>query len=131
MEEVNTQHHSKEAFFYLFSSLFERAGYYGMRVLIVVYMISETINMDRSDALSTYAWFTSLLLIAKIAGAILGDLALGNKKSIIYGGVIQAVGAFCLCISTIEGLYLGLMLIVVGGGIILSKHYCQFWEAVL
>src|SRR5690606_24435272 len=73
--------------------------------------------MTRGDAISIYGWFTALIVLAKIIGALLGDFVIGNKKSIIIGGIFQAIGAFLLCIPLIYGLYAGLFFIVLGGGL--------------
>lgn len=117
MKSIKNKFHSRQAFLYIFSITFERASYYGIRALIVIYMISETIDMDRHEALSIYGWLTSLIILSKIIGGIVGDLVIGNRKSIILGGIIQAIGAFTLCSPSIEGLYIGLSLIIIGAGL--------------
>lgn len=117
MKQTETQHHNKETFLYVFSKALERASYYGIRTLIVIYMVSETLNMEQSEALSIYAYFTALIMVSRIAGGTIGDLAIGNRNSIIVGGMIQAVGCFTLCIPSTAGLYSGLALIVIGGGL--------------
>lgn len=122
--------HPKEAFLYCLSRLLERSSYYGLRSLIVLYMISESLKIDATVASSIYGWFISLMIFSSIMGAIIGDLIIGNKRSIIVGGLIQALGALSLCITSKTGLYFGLALVVLGGGLytpnIISnygKHY--------
>ncbi len=51
---VNFNKHSKSAFLYAISNGFEKASYYGMRSILVLFMVSETINMSRVEALSFY-----------------------------------------------------------------------------
>jgi len=79
-------------------------------------MISEGLNIENKEAFKIYGIFVSAMVFSNIIGAMLGDLIIGNRKSIITGCVIQALGAFSLCIPSITGLYLGLSLVLIGGG---------------
>lgn len=116
MEKNQNQHHTKETLYFALTRMFERASYYGFRTLIVLYMIGETLKMERSDALSIYGWFTASLVFSQILGAVLGDLVMGNRKLVILGAILQVLGIFCFCIPTTSGLYLGLILFVFGSG---------------
>ena len=113
MERITGLSHPKASFLYAFSKMFERGAYYGFRALIVLYMV-EALELSREDALSVYGTFTSALLFAAIIGGMLGDLALGSKKSVVLGGILQGVGAFCCCTSSYEGMVVGLVFFVLG-----------------
>jgi POT family proton-dependent oligopeptide transporter len=117
MEKILNLSHSKETYFYGLSTLLERASYYGIRTTVILYMISESINMGREEALSLYGWMALLLIFSRVIGAALGDLVIGNRKSAIIGGIIQTLGAFSFCIPSITGIYIGLSLIVLGNGL--------------
>ena len=116
MERILNQTHSKETFYYALSKVLERMSYYGFRSLIVLYMIGESIQMEKKDATAIYSWFIGSIVYSQIIGALFGDLILGNRKSIIIGGIAHAIGIFILCISSTTSLYLGLFLIVLGSG---------------
>jgi len=116
MEKIQNQKHSIETFYYSLARMIERASYYGLRALVVLYMTGEILKMDTTEALVIYGWFAGSLVFSQILGGLLGDLVFGNKKSIIIGGVVQAFGAFTLCIPSTYGLYIGLFLIVLGSG---------------
>lgn len=131
MEKIKNQKHSKEAFYYSFSRMFERASYYGLRALVVLYMIGGTLKMDNVEALKIYGWITAALVFSQIVGALLGDLVIGNKKSIIIGSIIQAIGAFSLSIPSTTGLYIGLFLIVTGSGFFTPNIISDFGKLYL
>lgn len=116
MEKIIDQKHPKQLVAYASSRFFERAAYYGLRSLIVLYMLSESFQMERSEAFTIYGWFTGLIISTQIIGAIVGDLMIGNRITLIIGGIVQAIGAFILCIPSMEGLYTGLALVLLGGG---------------
>ncbi len=131
MEKIINQIHSKETFLYALSRTLERASFYGLRSLIVLYMIGGILQMEDVEALKIYGWFTASFLFSKIIGAILGDLIIGNKKALIIGGIIQALGAFSFCIPSTTGLYIGLFLVVLGGGLYTPNIISNFGKLYL
>ena len=111
--------------------MLERASYYGFRALVVLYMVGETLKMERTEALSIYGWFSASIVFSQIIGGLFGDLLIGNKKAIIIGGIIQAIGAFSLCIPSTTGLYLGLFLVVLGSGFFTPNIISNFGKTYL
>lgn len=131
MENTINQTHGTSAYLYALSKMFERASYYGVRGLLVLYMIGAIFAMTETDALMIYGWFVASFAFSKVLGAILGDLVIGNKKAIIWGGFIQAMGAFSFCIPSTAGLYTGLFLTVLGGGLYAPNLTAQFGKQYL
>ena len=131
MEKIQNQKHTKETFYFAFSRMFERASYYGFRALIILYMVGETLNMETAEAIKIYGWLIGSLVFSQIIGALFGDLLIGNIKSVIIGGIIQAVGIFILCIPSTIGLYLGLFLIVLGNGFFTPNITSNFGKLYL
>jgi len=111
------QNHTQSAFFYAISNGIERASYYGIRSILILYMIGETINMDRLEALGFYGWLTISFYFSKVIGAFLGDLLIGNKKSILIGGLLQTIGCVLFCFPSIAFLYIGVGCLVIGNGL--------------
>jgi len=131
MEPIKNQKHTKETLLFATSRMLERASYYGLRALIVLYMTGETLNLSRTEAITVYGWFTGSFIISQIIGALLGDLVIGNKKSIIIGGITQAIGAFILSIPTLTGLYIGISLITLGSGLFIPNILSNFGKSYL
>ena len=131
MEKIQNQKHSPETLFYAISRMLERASYYGFRALVVLYMTGETLKMEQTEALIIYGWFTTSIVFSQIVGALFGDLLIGNKKSIIIGGIAQTIGTFMLCLSSTIGLYLGLFLVVLGSGFFSPNIISNFGKTYL
>ena len=131
MDKIQNQKHTIETLYYSISRMLERASYYGFRALVVLYMVGETLKMERTEALTIYGWLIGSLVFSQIVGALFGDLLIGNKKSIIIGGIIQAIGAFSLCIPSTTGLYLGLFLVVLGSGFFTPNIISNFGKSYL
>lgn len=117
MQRIINHTHSKATFAYAGSRALERAAYYGLRSIMLLYMVSETINITHEEASIIYAWFVGSFIFSNILGAVLGDLLLGNKRAMIIGGVLQAFGIFSFCFPSVFAVYTGLVLVVVGGGL--------------
>jgi POT family proton-dependent oligopeptide transporter len=131
MEKINHLKHTKETLFFCISRLLEKTSYYGLRSILLLYLLSDALKMSETNALTVYGWFASSFVISQIIGAIFGDLLIGNKKAIIVGGIIQALGCFFLCIPSTIGLYTGLSLVVFGNGLYTPNLIASFGKSYL
>jgi POT family proton-dependent oligopeptide transporter len=96
-----------------FTEMWERFSYYGMRALLVLYLV-HALGYERSDALELYATYTGLVYITPILGGYLADRWLGPRKAILVGGITMALGHFAMASEPL--LYLALGLLVAGNG---------------
>ncbi|MFK7969416.1 MAG: hypothetical protein AB8F95_03565 [Bacteroidia bacterium] len=72
------------------------------------------------------------LIFSKLLGAVLGDWLLGNKATMLIGGVLQVIGGFCIAFLPSEmGFYCGLGLILIGNGLYSSNFYSGFAKQYL
>src|SRR3954449_3892381 len=70
------------------TEMWERFSYYGMRALLVLYMIN-VFQWQPSDASSVYKWYTSLVYLTPLLGGFLADRFIGLRGSIIIGAVLM------------------------------------------
>ncbi|MEO8516852.1 MAG: MFS transporter [Flavobacterium sp.] len=120
----------KETFLYIISRAFERASYYGIRGILLFYMIN-VINLSHQGANHIYSFFAAGFVFSQFFGALLGDLVIGNKKTMLIGGILQALGAFAFCIPSVNGLYFGMGLILSGSGLYDPNIMSQFGKLYL
>jgi POT family proton-dependent oligopeptide transporter len=118
-----------------FTEMWERFSYYGMRALLVLYLTSSIINggfaYAENHALEIYGIFTGLVYLTPILGGIIADRLIGQRKSIIIGGIIMALGQAALAYSEYIAepnatealqslreywLFIGLGLLIIGNG---------------
>jgi POT family proton-dependent oligopeptide transporter len=120
--------HPKGLFLLFGTEMWERFGYYGMRALLVLYLVASVqdggFGWTAGEALSLYGTFTMAVYLTPVLGGWLADNYIGQRKAIIYGGLIFSLGYFTLGIpkSMIVGMeekifYLGLTLIIIGNGL--------------
>jgi len=101
-----------------FTEMWERFSYYGMRAFLILYMTTEVakggLGFDVGHAGSVYGTYTGSIWFATIGGGIVADRFLGAYRSVLWGGIIIALGHFTLAFREIPFFYAGLTLIVMG-----------------
>jgi POT family proton-dependent oligopeptide transporter len=120
-EVLNKTEKQPKGLYFLFAiEAAERFQYYGMRAILVLFLTSSVIDFSRSDALQIYGFFIALCYLSPLFGGLIADKYIGQRRSILIGGSIMAVGEFILAgygfIHARVALWIGLTLIVVGNG---------------
>ncbi|PPR43203.1 MAG: Di-/tripeptide transporter [Alphaproteobacteria bacterium MarineAlpha8_Bin1] len=107
-----------------FTELWERFSYYGMRAILVLYLISDTssknpgLGWSNEDAIQLYGWYTALVYLACVPGGILADKYLSLKNSVILGGGLLCLGHLSLAVNHIHFFFFGLFSIICGVGLL-------------
>jgi proton-dependent oligopeptide transporter, POT family len=105
-----------------FTEMWERFSYYGMRALLILFMTAAIadggLGFDVAKAGAIYALYTSLVYVVGLPGGWIADRILGQRRSVLYGGIIIAAGHFSMAVPQLLTFYLGLGLIVVGTGLL-------------
>ena len=101
--------HPRGLYLLFFVEMWERFSYYGMRSLLVLYLISAQEWAD-GRAYSLYGTYSSLVYVTPLIGGWLADRLLGTQRSLVIGGLIIALGHFTLAFSGLgmETFYTGL-----------------------
>ena len=126
---MSTNHSSKTFFghpiglFFLFlTEMWERFSYYGMRAILVLFLVAETtadnpgFGWTDAEAYALYGWYTMFVYVASIPGGILADRYLGQRKSVFLGGFLLCAGHGILAVEALWAFYLGIVLIILGVG---------------
>jgi proton-dependent oligopeptide transporter, POT family len=95
------------------SEMWERFSYYGMRALLVLYLVHSA-GYSRENALQVYAVYTGLVYLSPIVGGYLADRFLGFRKAILIGGTVMMFGHAAMAFSSL--LHVALGLLIVGNG---------------
>ncbi len=120
--------HPRGLFLLFGTELWERFSYYAMRAILVLYLTDATMNgglgWSTKDALDLYGTYTGLVYITPLIGGYLADNYLGQRRSILLGGALMAIGQFTLAlpadvlgIGSLHTFYLGLALLICGNGL--------------
>lgn len=103
-----------------FAEMWERFSYYGMRAILILFIISPVesggLGWSNIEALALYGWYTMMVYVMGIPGGLIADRWLGQKKTVMIGGLLLCLGHGVLAIQNITAFYAGLGLIVLGVG---------------
>ena len=94
-EQVAEQKHPKGLYVLFATEMWERFNYYGMRAILVLFM-TKALLFDKVLASNLYGSYTSLIFLTPLIGGFMADKYWGNKKSILTGGLLMAIGEFIL-----------------------------------
>ena len=114
--------HPVGLFILFLTEMWERFSYYGMRAILVLFLVAETAGDNPgfgwldADALALYGWYTMFVYVASIPGGILADRYIGQKKAVMLGGLLLCAGHGILAVEGEWAFYTGLILIVLGVG---------------
>ncbi|MCB1178047.1 MAG: peptide MFS transporter [Leptospiraceae bacterium] len=113
-EKTNNNHHPglKTLFF---TEMWERFSYYGMRALMVLYLVKFQ-GFEDEKAGSVYGAYTSLVYLTPILGGYIADKYLGIRKAVYLGGILMMLGHLTLTFESIHFFYLGLVFLIFGNG---------------
>ncbi len=108
-----------------FTEMWERFSYYGMRALLVLYMVAAVadggLGFETADATAIYGLYTASVYFLPLIGGWLADRFIGAKRATLIGGVIIALGHFTLAVPSLTFFYLGLVLVALGTGFLKSN----------
>jgi POT family proton-dependent oligopeptide transporter len=98
-----------------FTEMWERFSYYGKRALLIPYMVNW-FRWVQKDASTVYKVYTSFVYVTPILGGFLADRYLGNRRAVIIGAVLMAIGHFLMAFEEYAIFYAALAFLIAGNG---------------
>ena len=89
--------HPKGLYLLFVTEMAERFSYYGMRAIFVLYLVAAFFSSEVSSQI--YGSYTGLVYLTPLLGGYIADRYWGNRRSIIAGGLIMALGQFFMFLS--------------------------------
>lgn len=124
MSDIKQSKHPEGLFVLFFTEMWERFSYYGMRAIFALYM-TKALFMDKAEASNVYGSYTGLVYLTPLIGGYVADRYWGNRRSILVGGLLMALGQLMMFFSasyyqnvdmaTIL-MWLGLTALIIGNG---------------
>lgn len=112
--------HPVGLFVLFFTEMWERFSYYGMRAILVLFLISSLSNggfdWTNSEASVLYAWYTGLVYLSPLIGGYIADNYLGNRNAVVLGALLMTIGHGSMAFENEIGLYTGIAFLIAGNG---------------
>lgn len=107
--------HPKQLYILFFTEMWERFSFYGMRTLLLAYMVTE-LKFDEPKSYAIAASYASLVYTMPIFGGLLADKILGFRKAVFWGGILMVTGHLVLAIPQNWSFFYGMAFIICGNG---------------
>jgi POT family proton-dependent oligopeptide transporter len=105
-----------------FIEMWERFSYYGMRALLILFMTASAskggLGFPVVKAGAIYGFYTSMVYLLSLPGGWVADRIFGQRRTVLYGGILIVAGQFFLMSPGVEGFYAGLGLLIFGTGLL-------------
>jgi POT family proton-dependent oligopeptide transporter len=96
MNQASIQKGHPKGLYVLFATeMWERFNYYGMRAILVLFLV-KALAFNQDAASQVYGSYTGLVYLTPLVGGYIADRYWGNKRSIIVGALVMAIGEFIL-----------------------------------
>lgn len=120
--------HPAGLFVLFFTEMWERFSYYGMRALLVLFLVAKASDggwaWERQEAYALFGWYVMLVYFLPMVGGWLADNKWGHVKTVLIGAIVITLGHGSMSIADLKTdfdlsfmFYIGLLLIVVGTGL--------------
>jgi len=116
--------HPSGLFILFFTEMWERFSYYGMRALLVLFLVANLTDensgwgWERADATLLYGWYIGLVYLTPVIGGYIADKFTGYRKAIVIGAFIMTLGHAAMALELFADFffYVGLLLLILGNG---------------
>jgi len=107
--------HPKGLYLLFGVEMWERFSFYGMRVLLMLYML-KALEFSTEKAGSVYGLYTGLVYLTPLLGGYIADRYWGQRRAILVGGVLMMLGHFAMAVQSLPFFYSALALLILGNG---------------
>lgn len=114
------QNHPKGLYLLFFVEMWERFAYYGMRSMLVLYMLQVLLFSSQKASL-IYGLYTGFVYLTPLLGGYLADRFLGQRKCISIGSILMICGLLGLCINNTVIFFISLFFMICANGMFKSN----------
>jgi len=105
----------KQLWYLFFSEMWERFSFYGMRGMLVIFMVSQLAMNDKVANLQ-YGATQAFVYAFTFIGGLFADKILGYRKSLFWGGLLMIAGSIILAINPQQFFFFGISFTIIGTG---------------
>ncbi|GAA4437971.1 peptide MFS transporter [Ravibacter arvi] len=107
--------HPRQLYLLFFTEMWERFSFYGMKALLLAYMVME-LRLGEETGYAILGAYAALVYTMPVLGGMLADRLLGGQKAVLFGGILMSLGHLVLALPVAWSFFTGLALIICGNG---------------
>jgi POT family proton-dependent oligopeptide transporter len=112
--QANTGH-PKQLYILFFAEMWERFSFYGMKALLLAYMVTQ-LKFDEPKGYAILGSYAALVYTMPMFGGLMADRFLGNRKAVMFGGILMSIGHLVLAVPQGWSFFYGMAFIICGNG---------------
>ena len=105
----------KQLYLLFFAEMWERFSFYGMKALLIAYMVSQ-LNYDDPKAYAILGSYGALVYTMPMFGGFMADRFIGYQRAVLFGGILMTLGHFILALPADWSFFYGMAFIICGNG---------------
>ncbi len=105
----------KQLYLLFFAEMWERFSFYGMKALLIAYMVSA-LNYDDPKAYAILGSYAALVYTMPMFGGFMADRFIGYQRAVLFGGLLMTLGHFILALPNDWSFFYGMAFIICGNG---------------
>lgn len=113
--QLTSTGHPKQLYLLFFAEMWERFSFYGMKALLIAYMVSE-LNYDDPKAYAILGSYAALVYTMPMFGGFMADKFIGYQRAVMFGGILMTLGHFILALPNDWSFFYGMAFIICGNG---------------
>ncbi|MEX2316963.1 MAG: oligopeptide:H+ symporter [Pirellulales bacterium] len=99
-----------------FAEMWERFSYYGMRAILIFYMLKGFLRYSDRETYAVYGAYTALVYMTPFFGGMIADRLLGPRRAVVLGGTLMAAGHLMMTVENTTSFFTALALLIIGNG---------------
>ena len=115
VEGISSNRQPKQLYLLFFSEMWERFSFYGMKALLIAYMVSQ-LHYDDPKAYAILGSYAALVYTMPMFGGFMADRFIGYQRSAMFGGLLMTLGHFILALANDWSFFYGMAFIICGNG---------------
>ena len=113
--QLTSTRQPKQLYLLFFAEMWERFSFYGMKALLIAYMVSE-LHYDDPKAYAILGSYAALVYTMPMFGGFMADKFIGYQRAVIFGGILMTLGHFILALPNSWSFFYGMAFIICGNG---------------
>ncbi|ULT45656.1 hypothetical protein KRR40_21895 [Niabella defluvii] len=102
----------RQLYLLFFAEMWERFSFYGMKALLIAYMVTE-LKFDEPRSYGILGAYSALVYTMPMLGGMLADRFLGYRRAVIYGGILMTIGHLVLALPQEWSFFMAWLLLFV------------------
>lgn len=115
MDSTTYGRHPRQLYLLFFTEMWERFSFYGMKALLLAYMVTE-LDFAETKGYSILGAYVAMVYTMPVFGGLIADRFIGYQRAVLFGGILMTIGHLVLALPQEWSFFAGMAFIICGNG---------------